>query len=74
MENADDIHHRVRREAARARSAMRVSAELKPRVQATLARSRALHAKLMSERLLAKFRPGPTARPASRNSPTTAST
>lgn len=57
MDQPDDIHHRVRREAARTRRAVRVSAELKPRVQATLARSRALHARLLSDRLLAKFRP-----------------
>jgi|KBSMisStaDraftv2_1062788.scaffolds.fasta_scaffold4338516_2 hypothetical protein len=57
MHQPDDIHHRVRGEAARSRTAVRVSAELKPRVQATLARSRALHAKLTSERLLNKFRP-----------------
>jgi len=57
MHQPDDIHHRVRREAARTRTAVRASAELKPRVQATLARSRALHAKLTSERLLNKFRP-----------------
>ena len=57
MDRPDDIHHRVRREAARTRTAVRVSAELTPRVQATLARSRALHAKLTSERLLNKFRP-----------------
>ena len=36
---------------------MRLSGELKARVQATLARSRALHARLTSERLLAKLRP-----------------
>jgi hypothetical protein len=57
MEKPEDLHHRVRRETARTRRAVRVSAELKQRVQATLARSRTLHARLMSERLLAKFRP-----------------
>lgn len=57
MDRPEDLHHRVRREKARTRRAVRVSAELKQRVQATLARSRTLHAKLLSERLLAKLRP-----------------
>jgi hypothetical protein len=57
MDKTDDLHHRVRREAARSRNAVRTSADLKPRVQATIARSRALHARLLSERLLAKLRP-----------------
>jgi len=57
MDLHEDLHHRVRREAARTRRAVRTSAELKSRVQATLARARALHAKLISDRLLAKCRP-----------------
>jgi hypothetical protein len=57
MDKPDDLHQRVRREAARTRTAVRLSGELKARVQATLARSRALHARLTSERLLAKLRP-----------------
>ncbi|HWI36497.1 MAG TPA: hypothetical protein VNU64_08590 [Burkholderiales bacterium] len=53
----DDIHHRVRREVARTRQAVRNAGDLKPRVQQTLARSRTLHATLIGQRLLAKLRP-----------------
>jgi hypothetical protein len=56
MDPLDDLHRRVKLESARTRLALLMSAELKPRVEATLARSRVLHARLLSERLLAKLR------------------
>ena len=56
MDKPEDLHRRVRRETARTRQAVRASAEIRARVQATLARSRALHARLVSERLLDKYR------------------
>lgn len=56
MDKPADLHQRVRRETARSRRAVRASVEIRARVQATLAQSRALHARLVSERLLDKYR------------------
>ena len=56
MENPEDLRQRVRQEKARSERAIRASARLGPRVQATLARSRALHAWIVSHRVLARFR------------------
>lgn len=56
MPGLKELTKRVRRESERSRLALAQSRGLKPRVLATLERSRALHAQLVGDRLIQKIR------------------
>ena len=56
MSGTTDLLTRARREAQRTRRASAFSRSLKPKVEETLARSRALYALLVSQRLISRVR------------------
>ena len=57
MPNPKELRGRARNEAERCRRAVGLSRALRPKVEATLARARVLHARIASQRLIARVKP-----------------
>ena len=56
MPNLKELRGRARNEAERCRRAVGLSRALRPKVEATLARARVLHARIASQRLIARVK------------------